>query len=141
MIPYFVPQMVPVGIGSPIGGIGSPILGGVANPGLLHSGAGMGGLMQPIYRSPGMIPYGYGYGSYGLLHSGPEIQGIGGIGPIGYGGYGQMGYGSIGYIPVGPQIHGIGGPGIGQPMIAALQPAWSTGTGVGFGPQNAGMHV
>lgn len=134
MIPYIVPQMIPVGIGSPItGGIGSPILGGVGTPGLLHSGVGMGGMMQPIYRTPGMIPYGYGYG---LLHSGPEVQGIG---PYGYG---QMGYGPIGYIPIGPQGPGIlGGQGIGQPMISALHPAWSTGTGVGIGAQGTGMHV
>lgn len=133
MIPYIVPQMVPVGIGSPIiGGVGSPIVGGIGNPGLIHSGHGMG--LQPIYRSQGMIPYGYG-----LLHSGPEIHGsIGygiGHGPIGYMpvGYSPIGYAPIGAIPAGPYNQIPVGIPVGAPAGVvggpALQPAWSPSIG------------
>lgn len=137
MIPYIVPQLVPIGIGSSIyGGIGSPILGGLGNQGLIHSGPGIGGMMQPIYRSPGMIPYGYGYG---LMHSGPELQGIGpiGYGSIGYGpgigpiGYSPIGYGPTGYHPIQPPMGMPGGITGNGPIYSTppLQPAWSGGLG------------
>lgn len=137
MIPYIVPQMIPIGIGSPAyGNIGSPMIGGYGSPilggqGLIHSGPGIGGMMQPIFRS---IPYGYGYG---LLHSGPEIPGIT---PIGYGiGPGPIGYGPIGFNQIGPGPIGYGygsmlsGMGVignqGGYSSPPLQPAWSGGLG------------
>jgi hypothetical protein len=130
MIPYIVPQMIPIGYGSPmIGGIGSPIVGGIGNPGLIHSGIGI----QPIYRPQGMIPYGHGYG-YGLLHSGQEIHGPIGYGAIGYGPIGgiPMGQIPVGYVPVGtPGTIPVGGQ-VGTPMGPALQPAWSGVIGTGI---------
>jgi len=131
MISYFVPQMIPIGYGSPmIGGIGSPVIGGIGGPGLIHSGIGV----QPIYRSHGMIPYGHGYG---LLHSGQEIPASVGYGGIGYGSIGPMGslpMGQlpVGYVPVGPQGSIPVGSPVGNPMGPALQPAWSGVIGSGI---------
>lgn len=130
MVSYIVPQMVPVGIGSPVygnvgssvyGGIGSPVIVGSGIPGLVHSGPGIG--MQPILR-----PIAYGSG---LLHSSPEIPGYG-HGPVGYGAIGSgviggpIGYGPVAYGPIGPMIpvqavH----PGQVVASIPPLQPAWS----------------
>lgn len=145
MIPYIVPQvpqMIPIGIGSPAignygspiyGNIGSPIVGHMGNPGLIHSGPGIGNMLQPIYRSQ-MFPYGYGYG-YGLLHSGPEIPGYGPIGYGGYGNYGPIGYGPIGYNPaiqMQAGMQGINQGGIPGFTSPPLQPAWSGGLGNGI---------
>lgn len=112
MIPYvthMIPQMVPM-----IPGM---------HPGLVHSGIGpvSGGypmhplqaipsMIQGIYRSPGMVPYGYGYG---LLHSPWEVHGMG-I-PMG-GGHPFSSSPMMGFMPMSPM----------SPMTP-MQPAWSMG--------------
>lgn len=115
MIPYLSPmvsQMV-------------PMFPGVGGPGLIHSGIGpiSGGMaMQPMipsgFRSPGMMPMGYGYG---LLHSGMEM-GIPG------GGMGMPGMMMHGMMPM-PSMMPSMMPGMMPSMMMSpmMQPAWSMG--------------